>query len=900
MASFTDTVPQFNPYVEQLPIEAMVKVGTYKQEKYDQGIQKIQGYIDNIAGLDVYKDIHKEYLQSKLNELGNNLTKVAGGDFSNFQLVNSVSGMASQIVKDPVIQGAVNSTAKIRKNFQTIETAKKEGKSSIQNEAWFSDQLNSWANDGNIKSSFSGEYVQYTDMEKKLREVAEKVHEADNSVEIPFKRDNKGNTLYYKTDPKTGRTSVSTDPNSGGVTKIDDAILSIKTKGKSADKILSNFYDSLDENDKRQLRIDGWYHYKDSTTETFIKDATTNYNSNIKMLSDKIVTLNTELQTNPKLTQAERSKIQAVINDTDNTLTNGSLEKDLQKQYDDITGSKDIESYKYKLYTQNFLTNLAKDISYQDIQQEYKTNPYEQADNRRKELQFKYDNARREQANSDRDYLWKKTTWYAEQMQKTQAAAGSQPIVTPGRLPTDIDAPDLNKLDKEIKDIIGDRSTNTPGAIDKLNTQYAPLLTDKSLKTPEQKLQYLNNLASAYSTDPSSINGIKDPNLREYLERRRSFDIIAGQKQNLYTATVNASKSFDDQLNKVFSKDKVITDRNGKVLISAKEIYEVAKDVRSFSVGASFDYNSFLEKYKGTRKEAIARAYVKNAQINEAIRLGNTTRGRLNAPELTSTEQSILGIGQSTLNTRDAEVSDILKQKQKFQSDYLAKRMPERQTQIGTLSADNKIDMDHVNQLIGTKIKEYSDYGAIAGIREKNDFDPEIVGELQGEKDVKYNIEKKYDGSATLTVFAKGKTQIIPMTSDEFASFFPNYHKNNPINDIKQTVFASPNHTTNLIGGNDSSAAVNAYMSGYDLPNLANTVLAPLVRLDVEGSPFNDGGANDKFVVRMYVNTNDAAGKNYWKTDIVTQGGYVSEAAVHQVINNIGATTVSDLLKKNP
>jgi hypothetical protein len=35
MASFTDSVPQFNPYVAQLPVEAMVKVGTYKQEKYE-------------------------------------------------------------------------------------------------------------------------------------------------------------------------------------------------------------------------------------------------------------------------------------------------------------------------------------------------------------------------------------------------------------------------------------------------------------------------------------------------------------------------------------------------------------------------------------------------------------------------------------------------------------------------------------------------------------------------------------------------------------------------------------------------------------------------------------------------------------------------------------------------
>jgi hypothetical protein len=82
MASFTDIIPQFNPYVQQLPVEAMVQVGMEKQKRYDEGIQKIQSQIDTVAGLDISKPLHKMYLQSKLNELGNNLKTVAAGDFS--------------------------------------------------------------------------------------------------------------------------------------------------------------------------------------------------------------------------------------------------------------------------------------------------------------------------------------------------------------------------------------------------------------------------------------------------------------------------------------------------------------------------------------------------------------------------------------------------------------------------------------------------------------------------------------------------------------------------------------------------------------------------------------------------------------------------------------------------
>ena len=110
MASWTDRIPTFNPYVAQLPVEAMVQVGMQKQKQYDEGIQKIQTNIDNIAGLDIIRDIDKTYLQSKLNQLGNDIRTVAAGDFSNFQLVNSVNGMTNQISKDRNVLNAISST----------------------------------------------------------------------------------------------------------------------------------------------------------------------------------------------------------------------------------------------------------------------------------------------------------------------------------------------------------------------------------------------------------------------------------------------------------------------------------------------------------------------------------------------------------------------------------------------------------------------------------------------------------------------------------------------------------------------------------------------------------------------------------------------------------------------
>ena len=167
MASFTDKIPQFNPYVQQLPVEAMVKVGMAKQQQYDEGVQRIQTNIDNVAGMDIARDVDKKYLESKLNALGNNLKAVAAGDFSNFQLVNSVNGMTNQITKDENVRNAVSSTAWLRKQQAELEKAISEGKSSQENQWDFAEKTNRYLNSTEIGDKFNGRYTQYIDVEKK-------------------------------------------------------------------------------------------------------------------------------------------------------------------------------------------------------------------------------------------------------------------------------------------------------------------------------------------------------------------------------------------------------------------------------------------------------------------------------------------------------------------------------------------------------------------------------------------------------------------------------------------------------------------------------------------------------------------------------------------------------------
>lgn len=875
MASFTDKIPSFNPYVQQLPVEAMAQVGMEKQQRYDQGIQKIQSSIDNVAGMDIARDVDKQYLQSKLDQLGTNLRTVAAGDFSNFQLTNSVAGMASRIAKDSVVQNAVYSTKVMRKGQEELEQAKKDGKSSIQNEEWWNKDVNTWLNDKNLNTKFGSSYIEYTDVDKKLRDIADKLHETESSIDNPFKRDAQGNTLV---DEK-------------GRPVVDDAMLRISTKSKPAEKILANFYDSLTENDLRQLKIDGWYHYKGANKETFKADAVANYDAAKKLTSDSISNMTLEMQTNTKLSEVEKSDLQARINATSAKLKDGSLEVALQKQLSGLDNTNNLDDYKYKLYTQKHLTTLAKDLSEESYKQEIVNNPYKQMDMEKQRLQFSYDNANREQDNWERNFSWSQTKFKMTQKLKE----GGTPVVLPDRISTSVDTPSLATLNKDIVSISGmhkEGNTEVMGAIDELNAKYAPVIPElKNLDTSEAKRAYLNNLASKYSQDPSFITTQTNLETKEYLKQRRAYDILLAQKQTLYDEAVKESAPFTDKMNKILTTEPGVSLPNGFTLYTARELYDLPNSASRFmktvSLGGQsvtgaatsttiFDAKGFLDQYVGTKNEAMARAWVKN-YYNEPMN---------------PLEKEIINKSKDISSKYYNQLSNINEERAAFQSKYLADRMPERQTMTGTLSSDNKNDMHKVQQLIIRKNKEYSNGGVDS--EKRKDFDPDVALKLQGTKNVGYAIIKKYDGSADLVISAGTASQTLPMNSEEFRGFFPEYTRSNPVSEIKYNILASSNKTTNLKGVSDGSAAVNAGLTGDDIPQLAGTALAPLVRLDVNGSAFNNGSTGDKYQVVLYVNDNGT-----WYPETLNTEGYVGDAGLDAIIKNIGTQTVESVLNKH-
>lgn len=354
MASFTDSIPQFAPYVQQVDTNLALKIGMDKQQKYEQGIQRIQSNIDNVAGLDIANGTQQKYLESKLNQLGNDLKFVGAGDFSDFQLVNSVNGMTNQITKDKYILNAVSSTAKLRKENSFMEKQRQEGKSSPANEWDFNLQAADYINSTDVGSSFSGKYTPYTDVQKKYFEVLKGLHSDLTEQDIPYVVEN-GKVNYEKTSAAMQRVSKETVSSA----KIENALRS-----------------SLTPIELQQLSIDGRYRFKDATPEELANQATRKYSTAVEKNNERIKELTGFANLNTSR-PALRDKALGVIKDLEEN--NEQLNLQLTEEYDYAIS--DPENAKILLYKNSSIEQFAAANAWEHNKENVMANPVKAQDN---------------------------------------------------------------------------------------------------------------------------------------------------------------------------------------------------------------------------------------------------------------------------------------------------------------------------------------------------------------------------------------------------------------------------------------------------------------------------------------------------------------------------------------
>jgi hypothetical protein len=378
MASYTDAITQFNPYIAQQPVEAMVKVGMQKQELYNEGIQKIQTGIDNTAALDILRGVDKNYLQSKLDELGSNLTKVAGGDFSNFQLVNSVGGMTNQIVKDKNVQAAVGSTAWYRKQAAEMEDAITKGTSSQSNIWDFNEKTNNYMSSTDLGRSFNDRYVPYTDYQKKWTEVLGKLHSKLTQEDITHVMDANGNV-----DPK----------------RLAAAMTRVKDEGVTANQIETAIRATLNSNDLQQLQIDGRYQFRGASVGDLQTHYKNIYDGNIKSIDSKITQL-TGLANASASNPVFKDKLLETIDELKNKKS--TLTSNLATTFDEIT--KNPDAAKVNIFKEGALSQFANAFAWENRILEKMNNPELDAEHWEKDFGIK----RSELNLRNSEFTWKK------------------------------------------------------------------------------------------------------------------------------------------------------------------------------------------------------------------------------------------------------------------------------------------------------------------------------------------------------------------------------------------------------------------------------------------------------------------------------------------------------------
>jgi len=876
MASYTDSIPQFNPYVQQLPVEAMVAVGMEKQKRYDEGIQKIQTSIDNIAGLDVANDVDKAYLQSRLNQLGNDLRIVGAGDFSNFQLVNSVNGMTNQIVKDPTIQNAVHSTAYLKKQQARKEKAIQEGKSSPENEWWFNNEVSNYLQSTTPGQSFNGEYIEYKDVDKKLRGLAGDLQKAgyDVSTDNIWVRDSAGKDVYFNPDG-----TQSSDASKGGTRKYDMVKLTTKIKGIGAEKILNNFYTSLDEGDKRQLNITAQYHYKDSTPITFQNDIIKSYNEKKKIYSEAIVDATVKLATG-NYTPEQKTELQNQINKAKGLVYEGGFDKQMNEDMAAVDTEAEASAYKYKIYTQTYLTNLAKDISNESKSIEYGTNPGFQALMEKKKFEFDVQKERQREKEWQAGYaldLKKDRREEEEAARKRKEDVELQPIVSTEKISTDVTKYDIHQLEGDVSQADED--------LIKTKNKLANLLSPNA-KTPQEKKDAVaaaNKLYDEYRNNPYVI---KDNRQRQILEEMDNLDNAKFTLLNKLNAANRAGAPYKEAAEKLLNKQNGV--RIGKTLFTAKELNDFNNNSYKFvkryepvstmygATATSQMTSDILKQYKGTKYYPIAQALYNN----------------YNNQSLSSNEKVIVDQINKIRTNTSKDVMELAEKQRQAQSKVIYDLSPEFQQMNIQLNQGNKRDINVVEQIIGLKTKQYNDYGALDSTR-PDDFDPEELGKMRGEgKKPAYTYVKKKDGSATLIITEGEDVQKIPLTAQEFRSWATDYSYVNPMSDVISAVQSSKNKTTNKANRAEGSTA---RYTGYSplLPGFNNTKIASKVRMDIEGSPDNTGNADtDVFQARLYYYN----GKE-WKDEVLNSGGYVDASNLQILLSQTGQKTIETLFK---
>jgi hypothetical protein len=856
MASFTDAISQFNPYVQQLPVDLMAKVGMQKQAQYEAGVQKIQQQIDNVAGLEVGNPADKAYLQSKLGQLGNNLKIVAGGDFSNQQLVNSVGGMATDIIKDPIVQTAVSSAAWYKKQEQELQKAYREGKSSIANVQDFYDQAKPWLNSDKPGQSFKGTYSPYIDVQKKFHEIIKTINPSASSDDY----------AYSQFVDKDGK--IRTGDLAAAMTRVTK-------EGVSRETIENAIRASLTPDDLNQMRIDANYRFRDIETPDQFKVAlTTGYDNQLKTLDAQEKALQSIV--NSTGNDADKLQAQSALSSIEQTKL--KLKNTLEERLS--LADKSLQAAKMDLYKDESIFQTANAFSWEKKATQLLTNPA---------LQAKFEQQRQDLDRAQFAQKVKMDNWGMqqdliknEQWQKDHELNLEKLYGKGSGFTTYLGEPTKN---------LALPTTAIQNKIDGYKAaENASLSTlAKAMKTDEAGAMLE---LEKYKKDPNSLNPQLKRTADVILQSQYEQKILANQLKTAEEEVFQTNpylrqqkENLDAQLNQ--GRPLTLTVNGKKVVYTPKEIYNYVSKYKLLNTSGELYQSGQDVPLSGSTGVDSKKLSAKERILDDVI----SKRSSINSDARIMLNQQI-GAYTQLGNSYGKLSKDINSKVNETLSKKFGEFIPSASA-IVTPTAESKALYASIADAAASKYS-MEGLGIKGGSALLSVDDAKKVKQWTSSKDKDNLTFKKlnYAGEQHLVVSKDGEEIIIPLSNEEVNSLPKLKGESNRFNeDIYRIQFGNGSS----LSTNPTGKVEDSYYQKWKLPNIKNAVVFADLNADHADPNFqylsiNVKGKDGKMypmTINTAMNASDADGFIRSMTDNKLKELYMTSPAWRDQVNNI-------------
>ena len=170
---------EYSDYISALPADELIRVGTIKQQLYNEGVAKVQNQIDTLDqyGLSILKDQDKNYFSQEMDKVMRAINEGAGKtDFSNINSLKDLLSVGRPLERDPLIMNALQSTQEAQRRQQVLSSLDSTERGPA-NDYYFMQDYYDYLNDGKVGSKLSAgkEYIPYVDPTEYMSDILEKV-----------------------------------------------------------------------------------------------------------------------------------------------------------------------------------------------------------------------------------------------------------------------------------------------------------------------------------------------------------------------------------------------------------------------------------------------------------------------------------------------------------------------------------------------------------------------------------------------------------------------------------------------------------------------------------------------------------------------------------------------------